>query len=203
MSTHNSPQEGPEDHARLAEDFPSPSAAMHMDMTAELERQAAAEAMTAAEEDMHNEHARTLDEAGDLEHQLHGGHLEHDSEGMPSPIPMQAGPSRSRSIQLSSFYTPTPQAPSTSHVPANRQLEIMREFYVRNPQPSRAELDMLAEKTGRTWRKVREYFRQRRNKGRGWTDLEQLTEPARATGWSVFFAAASTSSLKAEDSGYS
>jgi hypothetical protein len=42
---------------------------------------------------------------------------------------------------------------------------------------------MLAEKTGRTWRKVREYFRQRRNKGRGMAELDGMAEPARATGW--------------------
>jgi hypothetical protein len=139
------------------------------------------------------------DEAHQLEQQLHHGHhMDHGDEGeggemklseeqnqQPGPMTLEAGMRRSGVLHLDSFYTPTPHPSKESHIPASRQLEIMREFYMRNPTPSRAELDMLAEKTGRPWRKVREYFRQRRNKGRGIQDLDGVPEPARATGWWV------------------
>lgn len=191
--------QGPEDHARLAEDFPSPSAAVHMDMTmtTELERQAAADETTNALEEAEAAEQQSIldDHAHHLEHTLHqhdpssehdNDHdHDHDTQHHDDDVPTQGGqPSnRSRSLQLNSFYTPTPHTGNGSHIPASKQLEIMREYYARNPQPSRAELDMLAEKTGRTWRKVREYFRQRRNKGRGMAELDGMAEPARATGW--------------------
>lgn len=198
MSTHNSPQ-GPEDHARLAEDFPSPRAALHLDMAAELESQAAVAATTDAMEAAEVSMQHDDDEAHQLEQQLHHGHhMDQGDEGeggemklseeqgqQPGPMTLEAGMRRSGVLHLESFYTPTPHPPKESHIPASRQLEIMREFYMRNPTPSRAELDMLAEKTGRPWRKVREYFRQRRNKGRGIQDLDGVPEPARATGWWV------------------
>lgn len=63
------------------------------------------------------------------------------------------------------------------------QVAILREYYARNPNPSKKEFVMLAEKTGRPWNKIREYFRQRRNKLRGLDMLESMEEPGRATGW--------------------
>lgn len=63
------------------------------------------------------------------------------------------------------------------------QVAILREYYARNPNPSKKEFIMLAQKTGRPWNKIREYFRQRRNKLRGLDMLESMEEPGRATGW--------------------
>jgi hypothetical protein len=65
----------------------------------------------------------------------------------------------------------------------NEQLVILREAYARNPNPGKRELEVLAEKTGRPWTKIREYFRQRRNKMRGLDSLEHMEEPGRASGW--------------------
>lgn len=66
---------------------------------------------------------------------------------------------------------------------ASEQLVVLREAYARNANPSKRELESLAEKTGRPWNKIREYFRQRRNKMRGLDQLENMEEPGRATGW--------------------
>jgi hypothetical protein len=65
----------------------------------------------------------------------------------------------------------------------SEQLAILRDAYARNPIPSRTELEALGRRTGRSSVKVREYFRQRRNKMRGLEDLAGLGEPSRATGW--------------------
>lgn len=65
----------------------------------------------------------------------------------------------------------------------NEQLIILREAYARNPNPARRELEILAERTGRPWNKIREYYRQRRNKMRGLENLESMEEPGRASGW--------------------
>jgi hypothetical protein len=63
------------------------------------------------------------------------------------------------------------------------QIRLLRDFYARNPNPDKRELELLAERTGRPYSKVREYFRQRRNKLRGLSDLEGMEEPGRASGW--------------------
>lgn len=81
-------------------------------------------------------------------------------------------------------YSPHRQAPD-SHLSNSEQLAILRDAYARNPNPRKRELEVLAEKTGRPWNKIREYFRQRRNKLRGLVDIEVMEEPGRATGWSV------------------
>jgi hypothetical protein len=60
---------------------------------------------------------------------------------------------------------------------------LLREFYTKNPNPDRRDLEFLAERTGRPYVKVREYFRQRRNKLRGLGELESKEEPGRASGW--------------------
>ncbi|WRT65081.1 uncharacterized protein IL334_002023 [Kwoniella shivajii] len=65
----------------------------------------------------------------------------------------------------------------------NEQIAVLREAYAKNPNPGKKELESLAEKTGRPWNKIREYFRQRRNKLRGLDDLEGMEEPGRASGW--------------------
>lgn len=82
----------------------------------------------------------------------------------------------------------TPTTSSLAYRPVetlsnNEQLIILREAYSRNPNPGRRELEQLAEKTGRPWNKIREYYRQRRNKMRGLDNLEGMEEPGRATGW--------------------
>lgn len=63
------------------------------------------------------------------------------------------------------------------------QISILRDFYSRNPNPGKKDLEGLAEKTGRSFKRVREYFRQRRNKLRGLDDMEEMDEPGRASGW--------------------
>lgn len=84
---------------------------------------------------------------------------------------------------FSSFpYPPHRQAPD-SPLTNSEQLAILRDAYARNPNPGKRELEALAERTGRPWNKIREYFRQRRNKLRGLVDLEHMEEPGRATGW--------------------
>lgn len=79
-------------------------------------------------------------------------------------------------------YSPYHVAPD-SHLSNSQQLSILRDAYARNPKPSMKDLEELAEATGRPWSKIREYFRQRRNKLRGLVDLELMEEPGRAAGW--------------------
>jgi hypothetical protein len=102
----------------------------------------------------------------------------------PTPSTRQTKPGRA----LSTFYTPTPQPgrlPSSVGLSHAEQITILREAFLRNPLPNRHEMQELADKTGRPAGKVREYFRQRRSKGRGIEMLEELEEPARAAGWYV------------------
>jgi len=84
-------------------------------------------------------------------------------------------------FQFSAPHRQAPDSPLTN----SQQLAILREFYARNPNPGKRDYEILAEKTGRPWNKIREYFRQRRNKLRGLVDLEVMEEPGRATGWCV------------------
>lgn len=116
------------------------------------------------------------------------------SAGHSQPIDDSATPhassnrSSSHGRALHTFYTPTPQAgrvPSSDGLTHAEQIKILRDAFLVNPLPNRRELQELAEKTGRDYVKVREYFRQRRNKGRGIEMLEELEEPARAAGWYV------------------
>ncbi|ODN96453.1 hypothetical protein L198_04167 [Cryptococcus wingfieldii CBS 7118] len=72
---------------------------------------------------------------------------------------------------------------SHSVLSANDQIAILRESYARNPNPGKQELERLAARTERPWNKIREYFRQRRNKLRGLEALETMIEPGRAQGW--------------------
>lgn len=89
-----------------------------------------------------------------------------------------AGPSTLRRSPLPDTFSRSP-APLS----ANDQIAILRESYARNPNPDRKELERLAARTGRPWNKIREYFRQRRNKLRGLEQLEKMEEPGRASGW--------------------
>ncbi|WVR04378.1 hypothetical protein IAU60_001380 [Kwoniella sp. DSM 27419] len=73
--------------------------------------------------------------------------------------------------------------PPVSNLSSTEQIAILREAYAKNPNPSKRELEALAIRTGRPWNKIREYFRQRRNKLRGLDDLENMVEPGRASGW--------------------
>jgi hypothetical protein len=65
------------------------------------------------------------------------------------------------------------------------QLALLRQFYLENPTPTKAQIIELANTTGRPWSKVKEYFRQRRNKLRGVDEagLDGMEEPDRATSW--------------------
>ncbi|EIW68615.1 hypothetical protein TREMEDRAFT_63083 [Tremella mesenterica DSM 1558] len=89
------------------------------------------------------------------------------------------GPSTSSSRFI---YTPHTVGVG-SNLSNSEQIAILREHYSRNPNPGKRELEMLAEKTGRPWNRIREYFRQRRNKLRGLDTMEEMEEPGRATGW--------------------
>lgn len=89
-----------------------------------------------------------------------------------------AGPSTLRRSPLPDTFSR-----SSALLSANDQITILRESYARNPNPDRKELERLAAKTGRPWNKIREYFRQRRNKLRGLDQLEKMEEPGRASGW--------------------
>ncbi|WVF70124.1 hypothetical protein IAT40_004912 [Kwoniella sp. CBS 6097] len=104
-------------------------------------------------------------------------------------------PTFPRARSALSFPAPSPSHPNIltqpharggstpTELPQNEQIAILREAYAKNPNPGKKELESLAERTGRPWNKIREYFRQRRNKLRGLEDLENMEEPGRATGW--------------------
>ena len=97
--------------------------------------------------------------------------------------PSSSGPQRSDTPQQS-------ERPSSSALPTytnKEQLAMLRQFYLENPTPSKSEIIELARVTGRPWGKVKEYFRQRRNKLRGVDEagLDGMDEPDRATSWFV------------------
>ncbi|WVQ97760.1 hypothetical protein IAU59_004874 [Kwoniella sp. CBS 9459] len=94
----------------------------------------------------------------------------------PLPSPSQHHAASSQIAHVRSESTP-------SELPQHEQIAILREAYAKNPNPGKKELESLAERTGRPWNKIREYFRQRRNKLRGLEDLENMEEPGRASGW--------------------
>lgn len=150
-------------------------------MSSELANQAAAQALeqaVAASASVTVSEAASTPTPTDTVQQLQAhavGNGHEDGHGHPSQqIPRSHPPS-----PPGMAYRQHPQPPMGN----NEQLVILREFYSRNPNPSRKEYDMLAEKTGRPWNKIREYFRQRRNKLRGLGDLERMEEPGRASGW--------------------
>lgn len=129
----------------------------------------------------HGAHARS--ESSSASAAPHGTAL--SASTSPGPQPGQGPPPPApyrRPAGAFPFGPPHRQAPD-SPLSNAQQLVILREFYARNPNPGRRELEHLAERTGRPWNKIREYFRQRRNKLRGLADLESMDEPGRATGW--------------------
>ena len=150
----------------MADEYPSPEAsnshlADAMDMSSQLVNQAAAQAEAQAQAQ-----AQALASS-------------HSPEQEVSEIPQHT-------------HVPQHQPPSSSTLSHNRfkplttsseQIRLLRDFYARNPNPSRRDLEVLAERTGRPYNKVREYFRQRRNKLRGLDELENMEEPGRASGW--------------------
>lgn len=113
--------------------------------------------------------------------------VQHQQQQPVTPVP-PAKTQENKSLNL----TPTPvpvsgpyrQAPN-SHISNKAQLDLLRASYARNPFPTKAELKELERETGRPWIKIREYFRQRRNKMRGLAEMEGMEEPGRAMSWSV------------------
>ncbi|ORY25344.1 hypothetical protein BCR39DRAFT_544383 [Naematelia encephala] len=173
--------QGPQDAANLADEFPSPEPhhAAPIDMSHELANQAAAQAIEAAVAHA----AQDNDDPSTFAHHHHHHHHQHQHTTASSPTPPPP-PAR--------FHESTPQGALTN----NEQIAILRESYARNPNPGKAELETLAIKTGRPWNKIREYFRQRRNKLRGLDDLAVMEEPGRATGWlQVTYRSAPTTSF--------
>ncbi|TXT13472.1 hypothetical protein VHUM_00839 [Vanrija humicola] len=159
-----------------------------MDMSSELANQAAAEAAVAAAVGAIASQPEASAQPGPSHHHSASPdpRLPQPGQGPPPPPAYQRQPRASGSSAPTplpfQFGPPHRQAPD-SHLSNSQQLVVLREFYARNPNPSKKELEMLAEKTGRPWNKIREYFRQRRNKLRGLVDLEEMEEPGRATGW--------------------
>ena len=94
-------------------------------------------------------------------------------------IPRRVSPKSSPS----SIPYPTHRQAPHSHLSNAEQLAILRDAFAKNPNAGKQELEELAEKTGRTWEKIREYFRQRRNKQKNTGDLGLVEEPGRATAW--------------------
>jgi hypothetical protein len=162
--------------SNMADEYPSPEAsnahlADAMDMSSQLVNQAAAQAQAQAQAQ-----ALASSSTEPTHHTLSEMH-NHDSIPVHHPS--------SSSVQLQNRYKPL----TTS----SDQIRLLRDFYARNPNPSRRDLELLADKTGRAYSKVREYFRQRRNKLRGLDELENMEEPGRASGWLVVTIAGTSS----------
>ncbi|KAK8846696.1 hypothetical protein IAR55_005783 [Kwoniella newhampshirensis] len=100
-----------------------------------------------------------------------------------SSLPYSTTAATSSSSPLANRLHTHTQPHTIAPLTPNEQISVLREAYARNPNPGKKELEQLAEKTGRPWNKIREYFRQRRNKLRGLEDLEGMEEPGRASGW--------------------
>lgn len=148
----------------MADEYPSPEASNAnldpMDMSAQLAVQAAAQAQAQAQ-------AQALASASSSPRRL----PQTDTVDPVDPPEHQSG---------------TPGAPNDRYRPLAsnvEQIKLLRDFYARNPNPNKRDLEVLAERTGRPFTKVREYFRQRRNKLRGLGELERMEEPGRASGW--------------------
>jgi len=159
----------------MADEFPSPEPGpSNMDIQSEFANQVAAEAVAAAV----NSSTFTSEDSS--------RRLLPTGRGPPFPSDKRqkqpTSPSLHHAQQQSQIYNYDPRIPSNP-IPNSEQIKILRDYYAVNPTPNRRELEQLAKETGRHWIKIREYFRQRRNKLRGIGDLELLDEPARAMGW--------------------
>jgi hypothetical protein len=153
--------------SNMADEYPSPEASnAHlvdpMDMSSQLANQAAAQAQAQAQ-------AQALAASGSQH-----GSPEQTMPELPTEnhLPLHAP---STSAPMHNRFKPLTTSAD--------QIRLLRDFYARNPEPSRRDLEVLAERTGRPYNKVREYFRQRRNKLRGLGELENMEEPGRASGW--------------------
>ncbi|WVQ68909.1 uncharacterized protein L199_007118 [Kwoniella botswanensis] len=175
------------------------------DMQTELVNQVAAQALEAAvaAEARANSSTRTQDQnqSQDVDMNIQNQHQQSQINGIGEDQirqPQQHHPRQPTfpKSRLSSVSTSSPQYTHglpisrsskqksiTPKLTPNEQIAILREAYAKNPNPGKKQLEYLAEKTGRPWNKIREYFRQRRNKLRGLEDLENMQEPGRASGW--------------------
>lgn len=157
----------------MADEYPSPETSNAnlvdpMDMSTQLANQAAAQAHAQAQ-------AQALASASSSSlHQPQETTHEHSATPEPRHQQQQQQHHNQHQPQLSDRYK------QLSNV---EQIKLLRDFYMRNPNPSKRDLELLAERTGRPFYKVREYFRQRRNKLRGLGELEGMEEPGRASGW--------------------
>lgn len=166
----------------MADEYPSPEAsnanlADPMDMSSQLANQAAAQAQALAEATAsssatqhvsHTVPSGSQHQQQQQQQQQHHHHPhyqnQHASSSTPEPPRLQANRYQ----------------PMSSNA---NQIKLLRDFYSHNPNPSKQDLEVLAARTGRPFTKVREYFRQRRNKMRGLDELERMAEPGRASGW--------------------
>lgn len=188
----------------MADEYPSPEAttahlADPMDMSSELANQAAAQARQEANSSLPTRDATDQVDMSTAQHEAvdhnttindsffsQGGLVDEAQQRSSDPHLNSAGPSSARypHASTSSIHLPRRrETPSSEPPSAAEQIRILRESYARNPNPGKRELESLAERTGRPFNKVREYFRQRRNKLRGLGDLESMEEPGRASGW--------------------
>lgn len=153
-----------------------------MDMSSELANQATAQAIAEAVA----RHSEELPDVSGIEDTAHEETPAVDSTGVDIEQPtLRAEPVTRKPDSGSSYANYVPHNPSrlAATMSNSDQIHILRDFYTRNPTPSVEDLHMLAEKTGRDWTKIRQYFRQRRHKLRGLRDMESMQEPGRATGW--------------------
>jgi hypothetical protein len=152
----------------LANEFPSPepTAPADLSLTNELAAQALAQALP-------------LNEISSVPH---GTAVQNDDIHTGSSY--QSYPSRNGqnlyTVQSTSLNINNQHSQSLSNA---EQLTILREHYAKNPNPSKKEIMHLAQRTGRPYVRIREYFRQRRNKLRGIGDIEDMIEPGRASAW--------------------
>lgn len=171
--------------ANLADDYPSPEREPQsglMDMSSELANQATAQAIAEAVA----RHSEELPDVSGVEDTAHEQTSAVDSTSVDLEQPTLRAESVTRKPDSGSSYANyVPHNPSrlAATMSNSDQIHILRDFYTRNPTPSVEDLHMLAEKTGRDWTKIRQYFRQRRHKLRGLRDMESMQEPGRATGW--------------------
>lgn len=105
----------------------------------------------------------------------------------PACVPDQRQPEASSSTRPPASTTTIPQPqpqPQPPYPPMTslEQIHLLQSVYTEYPNPDKRGLEDLAARTGRPCDKVKEYFRQRRTKLRGFGDLETKEEPRRASG---------------------
>lgn len=166
----------------MADEYPSPETSNAnlvdpMDMSTQLANQAAAQAHAQAQ-------AQALAAASSSS--SHHAQLENAHDHSTTPEPRQHQHQHHQQQQHhQNHHHHHQQSDRYKQLSNVEQIRLLRDFYMRNPNPSKRDLEVLAERTGRPFNKVREYFRQRRNKLRGLGELECMEEPGRASGWYV------------------